>query len=138
LITLEGIKTTKAVSGMLLSRPLNPSTFSQSFPFKITRLKDFTLDCRRYLYQIALDADSRNIFLFFCLNLSFCLVEFFYGMWTNSLGLISDAFHMLFDCTALLIGLIASVVSKWPENDNWPHCLYNFIYSRYANGSKYY
>jgi hypothetical protein len=40
-------------------------------------------------------------------------VEFSYGIWTNSLGLISDAFHMLFDCTALLVGLYAAVMSKW-------------------------
>jgi zinc transporter 5/7 len=43
-------------------------------------------------------------------------VELIYGFWTNSLGLISDAFHMLFDCTALAIGLYASVISKWEPN----------------------
>lgn len=34
-----------------------------------------------------------------------------------SLGLISDSFHMFFDCTALLAGLAASVISKWRSND---------------------
>jgi len=43
-------------------------------------------------------------------------VELVYGFWTNSLGLISDAFHMLFDSTALAIGLYASVISKWEPN----------------------
>ncbi|VDK30595.1 unnamed protein product [Gongylonema pulchrum] len=33
---------------------------------------------------------------------SFCGIEFLYGFWTNSLGLISDGFHMLFDCSALV------------------------------------
>ena len=28
----------------------------------------------------------------------FTFVELAYGVWTNSLGLISDGFHMLFDC----------------------------------------
>lgn len=45
-------------------------------------------------------------------NLMFMMVEVIYGYLTNSLGLISDAAHMAFDCTALLIGLIASYISK--------------------------
>ena len=45
--------------------------------------------------------------------LAFMMVEFSYGIWTNSLGLISDAFHMLFDCTALMVGLYAAIMSKW-------------------------
>ena len=34
-------------------------------------------------------------------------MELFYGVLTNSLGLISDGFHMLFDCSALVMGLFA-------------------------------
>ncbi|WAR24415.1 ZNT7-like protein [Mya arenaria] len=60
---------------------------------------------------------SRNIFLFLLLNLSFAFVELAYGVWTNSLGLISDSFHMFFDCTALLAGLAASVISRWRANE---------------------
>lgn len=40
------------------------------------------------------------------------------GYISNSLGLISDAFHMLFDCTALLIGLVASYVAQVKKSDN--------------------
>lgn len=47
----------------------------------------------------------------------FMFVELLYGWWTNSLGLISDAFHMLFDCMALAIGLYASVMKDWEAND---------------------
>ena len=36
----------------------------------------------------------------------FMFVEALYGWLTNSLGLISDAAHMLFDSTALIIGNI--------------------------------
>lgn len=60
--------------------------------------------------------DSRSIFYFLCLNLSFTVVEFLYGFWSNSLGLISDGFHMLFDCTALVFGLYAALVSQWKPN----------------------
>ena len=44
---------------------------------------------------------------------AFTFVELIYGVWTNSLGLISDGFHMLFDCSALVMGLYASVMSRW-------------------------
>ena len=52
------------------------------------------------------DPNSRNLLGFLVLNLSFAFVELFYGVWTNSLGLISDSFHMFFDCTGLLAGLV--------------------------------
>lgn len=52
-------------------------------------------------------------------------MELLYGMWTNSLGLISDGFHMLFDCTALLVGLYASLMSRWK-----PTRLYSYGYGR--------
>ncbi len=55
----------------------------------------------------------------------FTFVELFYGVWTNSLGLISDGFHMLFDCTALLVGLYASLMSRWK-----PTRLFSYGYGR--------
>ena len=48
-------------------------------------------------------------------------VEAFYGYWSNSLGLISDAIHMCFDCTALAIGLYASYISKHPIDSEHPY-----------------
>lgn len=38
-----------------------------------------------------------------------------------SLGLISDSFHMFFDCTALLAGLVAAVVARWPANERFSY-----------------
>ncbi|XP_037288195.1 solute carrier family 30 member 7 isoform X1 [Rhipicephalus microplus] len=67
------------------------------------------------------DKASRNLFLFLILNLSFAFVELLYGVWTNSLGLISDSFHMFFDCTALLAGLAASVITKWRANERFSY-----------------
>lgn len=43
----------------------------------------------------------------------FTFVELLYGAWTNSLGLISDGFHMLFDCAALVVGLYAALMCRW-------------------------
>ncbi|XP_068096098.1 zinc transporter 7 isoform X1 [Hyperolius riggenbachi] len=70
-----------------------------------------------WIRSIFSDSTSRNLFCFLCLNLSFAFVELFYGIWSNSLGLISDSFHMFFDCTALLAGLAASVISRWKTNE---------------------
>ncbi|CAB0033584.1 unnamed protein product [Trichogramma brassicae] len=67
------------------------------------------------------DKDTRNLFLFFILNFTFAFVELLYGVWTNSLGLISDSFHMFFDCTGLIAGLVASVITKWRANDKFSY-----------------
>lgn len=50
--------------------------------------------------------------------MAFMFVELVYGYMSNSLGLISDAFHMLFDCMALFIGLAASYISQMKSSDN--------------------
>ncbi|KAJ2848497.1 putative zinc transporter msc2 [Coemansia brasiliensis] len=73
--------------------------------------------------------------MFLLLNLSYMVVQIIYGYITNSLGLISDAIHMLFDCMALAIGLVAAVMSKWPSDE-----AFTFGYGRieilsgFANG----
>lgn len=71
---------------------------------------------KSFLKQVLEGRESRRIFFYLLLNLAFMFVEALYGFWTNSLGLISDAAHMLFDCTALFIGLWASVIGKWEPN----------------------
>ncbi|KAG5454260.1 Zinc transporter 5, partial [Clonorchis sinensis] len=68
---------------------------------------------RTTIRGIMSEHSSRRIFAFLCLNLAFTFVELLYGVWTNSLGLISDGFHMLFDSAALVVGLYAAVVSRW-------------------------
>ena len=69
--------------------------------------------CKNILKEILSNSDSRSIFYFLCVNLAFTFIELAYGAWTNSLGLISDGFHMLFDCSALVMGLFAAVISQW-------------------------
>lgn len=82
------------------------------------RIKDTLNSWRRLIFS---DKNSRNLFLFLLLNLSFAFVELFYGVLTNSLGLISDSFHMFFDCTGLLAGLAASVITKWKANERFSY-----------------
>jgi solute carrier family 30 (zinc transporter), member 5/7 len=42
-------------------------------------------------------------------------------MFPFAAGLISDSFHMFFDCTGLLAGLAASVITKWRANDKFSY-----------------
>lgn len=45
---------------------------------------------RSYLKTIMSNPESRKIFYFLVLNLAYMMVQMLYGIWTNSLGLISD------------------------------------------------
>lgn len=87
----------------------------RSFGF---RIKEKLSSWRRLIFS---DKNSRNLFMFLLLNLSFAFVELIYGVLTNSLGLISDSFHMFFDCTGLLMGLFASMITKRKANDRFSY-----------------
>ena len=50
------------------------------------------------------DKDAKKIILLLIFNLSFTVTEFLYGFWANSLSLITDSAHMLFDSASLAIG----------------------------------
>ncbi|CAD6899394.1 unnamed protein product [Tilletia controversa] len=75
--------------------------------------RSFLTAARRHINTILASPDSRKIFQFLCLNLAFMGVQLAWGVWTNSLGLISDAIHMFFDCAAIGMGLFASVMANW-------------------------
>ena len=49
------------------------------------------------------------------------VVQSTYGILTGSLGLIGDSIHMFFDCVALLVGVCAAVMSKWPPSLKFPY-----------------
>ncbi|KAI0691229.1 cation efflux family-domain-containing protein [Cytidiella melzeri] len=76
---------------------------------------------RAYLKSILENPESRKIFYFLVLNMCYMLVQMLYGIWTNSLGLISDAIHMAFDCMAIGVGLIASVMARWAPNEQFTY-----------------
>ncbi|KAI0343137.1 hypothetical protein BDW22DRAFT_1428569 [Trametopsis cervina] len=74
-----------------------------------------------YLKSILENPESRKIFYFLVLNMCYMLVQMLYGIWTNSLGLISDAIHMAFDCMAIGVGLLASVMARWAPNERFTY-----------------
>lgn len=88
---------------------------------KPINLQSFASLFLSYLNKITSNEKTRKIFYFLLLNLSFTGVEAVYGIYTNSLGLTSDAVHMLFDSTAIIFSLIAGIVAKWPTNSSFTY-----------------
>ncbi|KAF1835631.1 cation efflux protein [Decorospora gaudefroyi] len=73
------------------------------------------------VHSVLIEKDSRRIAYFGVLNLTFMMVQFFYGFVSGSLGLLTDSIHMLFDCAGLAVGLAAAVMSKWRPNARFPY-----------------
>lgn len=70
-----------------------------------------------FVYVCWQKQDSRNMLVFLTLNMLFMFVELGYGVYSNSLGLISDAFHMLSDCISLLVALVAAYIAMSRKAD---------------------
>eukprot|EP00401_Gymnodinium_catenatum_P066895 CAMPEP_0117604712 /NCGR_PEP_ID=MMETSP0784-20121206/78826_1 /TAXON_ID=39447 /ORGANISM="" /LENGTH=351 /DNA_ID=CAMNT_0005407747 /DNA_START=140 /DNA_END=1191 /DNA_ORIENTATION=+ len=56
--------------------------------------------------------EARSLFLYLLLNFGFMFVEVSYGLLANSLGLVSDAVHMLFDCLAVRVEVLGGFVNS--------------------------
>lgn len=59
------------------------------------RIKNKLYDWKRLIFA---DKNSRNLFLFLLLNLSFAFVELFYGIVTNSLGKYKSNYRFFNSC----------------------------------------
>ncbi|KAG0502433.1 hypothetical protein HPP92_002505 [Vanilla planifolia] len=89
---------------------------------------------RNPIQHIMSEKKTRKIAFFLLINTTYMFVEFVAGFMSNSLGLISDACHMLFDCAALAIGLYASYISRLPANSQFNYGRGRFeVLSGYAN-----
>ncbi|XP_027102145.2 uncharacterized protein [Coffea arabica] len=94
----------------------------------------FTMSIMKPIRHILSERKSRKIALFLLINAAYMVIEFVAGFMSNSLGLISDACHMLFDCAALVIGLYASYISRLPANGQFNHGRGRFeVLSGYVN-----
>jgi hypothetical protein len=87
----------------------------------VTVLSLLPVSTRPVLKSILSSPESRPIFYFLLLNLAYLFVQLLWGVWTNSLGLISDAVHMAFDCAALGVGLAASLMARWEKGGRWTY-----------------
>lgn len=59
---------------------------------------------------------KRILFIVLFLNLGVALVKIIYGYWTNSLSIISDGFHSLFDSASNVIGIIGITIASRPPD----------------------
>ncbi|XVF16493.1 hypothetical protein REPUB_Repub10bG0035900 [Reevesia pubescens] len=130
-----------SLSGLLLCglllyfavRELDPVYLSY-VELGIESSEPFTMSIMKPIRHILSERKSRKIALFLLINAGYMVVEFVAGFMSNSLGLISDACHMLFDCAALAIGLYASYISRLPANNQFNYGRGRFeILSGYAN-----
>ncbi|ORC91719.1 putative cation transporter protein [Trypanosoma theileri] len=109
----------------LKSEFLLPS-METSVPFAQTRKKSsgFIVNAIKYL---TLNERERKLLIYLLLTMGVMLLELIYGIVANSLGLISDAFHMMLDSASIAIGLFAAFASSLPcEKKTHP-----FGYARY-------
>lgn len=67
---------------------------------------------KNFINHLKRNKDSKKLICMLIFNFSFMFVELIYGILANSLSLISDSVHMLFDSSALAIGLYAAFMSK--------------------------
>lgn len=87
---------------------------------------DITYSLEGFWRVIKNDRNSRKIFILLSINFTFTFIEFIYGVLGNSLSLISDSAHMLFDASALAIGLYAAFMAKLK-----PDSRYTYGYARF-------
>lgn len=78
-------------------------------------------------YQYRMGADTGNLRLAFLLNLVFCIVELFGGVFTNSIAILADALHDLGDALTLGLALYFQKISK-KDCD----CNFSYGYSRFS------
>lgn len=64
------------------------------------------------LIQLFKSQETKSIFNFLLLNISFMFIQLLYSFRSKSLSLLSDSLHMLLDCMSLFLGLLASLISK--------------------------
>lgn len=70
---------------------------------------------------------EKNILIAFLLNISFAIFEFFGGLFTNSVAILSDSIHDLGDAISIGISYFMERKSKKPGNNH-----YTYGYVRYS------
>ncbi|ESL11517.1 cation transporter protein [Trypanosoma rangeli SC58] len=100
---------------------LEPSTFV------LPRQKSGLTYVSSALFFFFSNERERKLGIFFLLTLAVMVLELIYGISANSLGLVSDSFHMLLDSVSIVVGLVTEFASSFP-GDKKTH---PFGYARY-------
>ena len=64
---------------------------------------------------------EKNILIAFLLNLLFSIIEFFGGLFTGSISILSDSFHDTIDAISIGISYVLEKKSKKKPNDNYTY-----------------
>jgi cation diffusion facilitator family transporter len=64
---------------------------------------------------------KRVLLLVLVLNLAVSLAKLLYGWYTNSLSMVSDGFHSLFDATSNVIGVVGIILASRPPDPSHPY-----------------
>ncbi|KAA0549913.1 cation transporter [Bacillus sp. BGMRC 2118] len=72
------------------------------------------------------EGNKKGLFIAFFITTGIMLLEFFGGLITNSLALLSDSGHMLSDASSLLLSLVAIWFSARPATSNKTYGFYRF------------
>ncbi|KAF2076682.1 hypothetical protein CYY_001995 [Polysphondylium violaceum] len=67
------------------------------------------------------DNDAKKLAIWIVVMLIFTLYEIFYGAYLESLGLVSDGFHTLFDCIGLIISLMGMIFGRKGPNQDYTY-----------------
>ena len=70
---------------------------------------------------------EKNILIAFLLNLAFSIFEFFGGIFTNSIAILSDSIHDIGDAASIGIAYLLEKKSKKQPDDK-----YTYGYVRYS------
>ena len=61
---------------------------------------------------------KRVLIIVLTLNIAVALSKMIYGWWTNSLSMVSDGFHSLFDGASNVIGIIGIIIACRPPDQS--------------------
>ncbi|MCE5215169.1 MAG: cation diffusion facilitator family transporter, partial [Methanobacterium sp.] len=64
---------------------------------------------------------KRVLIIVLALNIAVALSKMIYGWLTNSLSMVSDGFHSLFDGTSNIIGIIGIIIASRPPDQVHPY-----------------
>eukprot|EP01064_Diplonema_japonicum_P005427 TRINITY_DN13635_c0_g1_i2.p1 TRINITY_DN13635_c0_g1~~TRINITY_DN13635_c0_g1_i2.p1 ORF type:complete len:605 (+),score=62.85 TRINITY_DN13635_c0_g1_i2:408-2222(+) len=93
------------------------------------------LEGEDFLSTLMKSHSSRKLLVFLLLNLFYASVEFLYGVYSGSLGLVSDSFHMLIDSVSVGLALGAAFIATWPRDSNHPFGFGRYeVLSGFTNG----
>lgn len=105
-----------------------PSNFDdESLVLSSSQKQELGSNFSHFVSHISKDREARKLCILLMINILCTFLELIYGLISNSIGLISDAAHMLFDSTALAVGIYASYKATLPANKKFSYGYAGFL-----------